>query len=164
MFKHVNGGDGQHSPDLVLMTAQLREDLYAHLRARVAICACVWVTEKEKETCSTAERPIMSILHLLLHPESFHSDHIYLLHPPPSFILCLVFSLVDVNQVSGMETLTLLVCHICLYLKPFPLFFPLLLFRRESTWKTQEGETAGKCDSTENVCPHPSTTSPTPAA
>ncbi len=65
---------------------------------------------------------LMSILHLLLHPQSFHSDHISLLHLL-LFILRLVFSLADINQVSGMETLTLLVCHICLYLKPFPLFF-----------------------------------------
>lgn len=36
------------------------------------------------------------------------------------------------------------------------------LFRRESTWKAQEGETTGKCDSTENVCPPPPTTSEAP--
>ncbi len=41
MFKHADSGDGQHSPDLVLMTAQLREHLNAHLRTRAAICACV---------------------------------------------------------------------------------------------------------------------------
>lgn len=65
---------------------------------------------------------LMSICPLLLHPQCFHFDRIHLAQPL-LFILCLVFYLADINQVSGMETVTLLVCHICLYLKSFPLFF-----------------------------------------
>lgn len=106
MFKDVNNGERRHSSDLVVMTGQQ------------------WVTQKERKQCfrkAVIRRNLMSVLHLLLHPQSFHSYHIYLFHPL-LFSLCPVFSLADINQVSGMETLTLLVCHTCLHLRPFPLF------------------------------------------
>lgn len=68
-------------------------DLYAHLRARVAICACVWWIERERETClreTCIYCNLMSICHLLIYPQRFRSDHIYLSHPL-LFTLCLVF-------------------------------------------------------------------------
>lgn len=52
-----------------------------------------------------------------------------------------------------METLTLLVCHICLYLKPFPPYNSFAERRERAPEKHRQGETAGKCDSTENVYP-----------
>ena len=60
-----------------------------------------------------------------------------------------------------METLTLLVCHICLYLKPFPPYNSFAEREKEHLKNTVKGETAGKCDSTENVYPAPTTTTTT---